>query len=134
MTLSSWTARDRDRRRRQIGGLIQQEFSDLLERELRDPRLGFATVTEVKVSADLKRAEIYVSVMGDEEARQSTMTALERAEGFIRRELASRLKLRYMPQIEFRSDQTLERAARLEALIERIHKESTGGDQGKPQT
>ena len=129
MVETSWNAQSR-RRQRQIGGLIQQELSDLLEREVRDPGLGFVTVTEVRMSTDLKRAQVYISVMGDEEERQGTMAALGRAAGFIRRELASRLKLRHMPQIEFVPDLTLERAARLEAILDQIH-EGTSGD--KPQ-
>jgi ribosome-binding factor A len=118
MTLSSSVAQGGRRRQRRIGGLIQRELSDLLQRELRDPGLGFATVTEVRVSNDLKLAQIYISVMGDEEERQSTMAALERAEGFVRRELASRLNLRHMPEIEFMPDLTLERAARLDVLLD----------------
>jgi ribosome-binding factor A len=69
------------------------------------------------MSTDLKRAQIYISVMGDKEESRSTMAALERGEGFIRRELASRLRLRYMPEIEFTLDLTLERAARLDSLL-----------------
>jgi len=129
MVEASWAAQGRERRQRQIGSLIQQQLGDLLERELRDPRLGFATVTEVKMSANLKRAQIYISVMGDEEERQRTMAALGRAAGFIRRELASRLKLRYMPQIEFVPDLTLEHAARLEALLDQIPERTPAGDE-----
>lgn len=98
-----------------------------MEQELRDPRLGFTMVTEVKLSANLKCARVYVSVMGDEEDRVKTMAALEQASGFIRRELARRLKLRYMPQIEFVPDLTLERAARLEALLDQIDGRTSGG-------
>jgi len=111
-------------------------LSDLLQRELRDPGLGFTTVTEVRVSTDLKLAQVYVSVMGDEEERRGTMAALRRGEGFIRRELASRLKLRHMPEIQFALDLTLERAARLDALLDQasmnsaqlIHEEVSAGD------
>jgi ribosome-binding factor A len=140
MTLSSSVAQGGRRRQRRIGGLIQRELSDLLQRELRDPGLGFATVTEVRVSNDLKLAQIYISVMGDEEERQSTMAALERAEGFVRRELASRLKLRHMPEIEFMPDLTLERAARLDVLLDQALASSVDatqegtstGDQDEP--
>lgn len=102
-----------------------------MERELRDPGLGFTTVTEVRMSANLKSAQAYISVMGDEEERQRTMAALERAAGFIHRELASRLKLRYMPQIEFVPDLTLERAARLEVLLDQIHERTSPGDESQ---
>jgi len=127
MVVPSQDRQLRERRQRQVGSLIQQELSDLLRRELRDPRLGFATVTEVKLSASLDCARVYVSVMGDEEERRRTMAALERAEGFIRRELAHRLKLRYVPQIEFVADLTLDRAARLEALLDEIDGKTAGG-------
>jgi ribosome-binding factor A len=132
MNPSSWADQSKERRQRQVGSLIQQEFSDLL-RGLRDPRLGFVTVTEVKVSANLKQAQIYISVMGEKEERRSTMAALEGAEGFIRHELASRLKLRFMPEIEFVPDLTLERAARLEALLNQIHENTSSGNQDEPQ-
>jgi ribosome-binding factor A len=134
MALSSWATQGGRRRQRRIAGLIQQELGDLLQRELRDPGLGFATVTEVRMSTDLKCAQVYISVMGDESERRSTMAALERAEGFIRRELASRLKLRYMPQIEFVPDLTLERAARLETLLDQASASSVGPDYGDTST
>jgi len=86
------------------------------------------------MSTDLKCAQVYISVMGDESERRSTMAALERAEGFIRRELASRLKLRYMPQIEFVPDLTLERAARLETLLDQASASSVGPDYGETST
>lgn len=131
MVFAYGNAQSRQRRQRQIGSLIQQELSDLLKRELHDPRLGFATVTEVKMRENLNRAQVYISVMGDEEERQKTMAALGQAAGFIRRELASRLKLRYMPQIEFVPDLTLDRAARLEALLDQIHEETSTGDESQ---
>ena len=127
MVVAAQNRQLRQRRQRQIGSLIQQELSILLERELRDPRLGFTTVTEVKLSADLKCARVYVSVMGNEEDRRKTMVALDQALGFIRRELACRLKLRYMPQIEFVPDLTLERAARLESLLDQIDGRASAG-------
>lgn len=131
MSITSWTTQGRQRRQRRIGSLIQRELSDILERRLRDPGLGFATVTEVKMSADLKHAKIYISVMGGEEERQETMAALERASGFIRHELASRLALRYMPQIEFIQDLTVERVARLEELLKQIHEKASAEDKSK---
>lgn len=81
--------------------------------------------------ANLKRAQVYISVMGDEEERQKTMTALRQAAGFIRHELASRLKLRYMPQLDFIPDLTLERAARLEALLDQIHEGTSADDESQ---
>jgi ribosome-binding factor A len=132
MNLSSWTDQSRERRQRQVASAIQRELSSLL-RGLRDPRLGFVTVTEVKVSANLKQAQLYVSVLGEEEERHNTMAVLEGAEGFIRHELASRLKLRFMPEIEFVPDLTLERAARLEALLDQIRENTPTGSEDETQ-
>ena len=81
------------------------------------------------MSGDLKRAQVYVSVMGGEEETQETMAALGRASGFVRRELASRLDLRYAPQIEFTQDLTLESASRLEALLDQIHERTLEGNE-----
>ena len=128
MFLDPWSPQLRQRRQRQIGSLIHRELGELLQHELHDPRLGFATITEVKVASNLKRARIYVSVMGNEEERNGTMAALKAATGFVRHELAARLKLRYTPQIEFVPDLTLDRAARLDTLIDQAQEGTTAAD------
>ena len=97
-----------------INELLQQEISDLLHRYVKDPRLeAFITVTEVRTASDLKNAQIYVSILEDEEARKEALRGLESAKGFIRRELATRLNLRYVPHLTFHLDTSMERAARL---------------------
>ena len=83
---------------------LKNEVSNLIARELRDPRLGFATVTEAKVSPDLSHARIYVSVLGSTEEQRTTLAALNRASGFLRRALGTRLKLRKSPQLTFTLD------------------------------
>ena len=98
---------------------LLRELSDILQR-LRDPRLGFVTVMDVRVSKDLSYATMYVSVLGGEEAQQQAMDALVSALGYIRRELAQRLTIRHVPEIAVEYDDTSERAARVSSLIDRL--------------
>jgi ribosome-binding factor A len=104
---------------------LKNEVSNLIARELRDPRLGFATVTEAKVSPDLSHARIYVSVLGSTEEQRTTLAALNRASGFLRRALGTRLKLRKSPQITFTLDQTIERGARMTRIIAQVAREDS---------
>ena len=103
-----------------INELIQQEIADLLLRQIKDPRLqAFITVTQVETSSDLKNAQVYVSILEEDEARKEALRGLESAKGYIRRELATRLNLRYMPNLTFRFDSSIERAARLLEIMNR---------------
>ena len=91
------------RRTERVNDLLREEISDLLRTELHDPRIGgLVTVTHVDVSPDLRRADVYVSVLGTDEERASTMAALEHARPFLRRELSRRLQLRYTPDAHVR--------------------------------
>ena len=102
------------RRTDQVNQLLRQEISELLQRDIRDPRVGgLVSVTHVDVSPDLRRANAFVSVLGTEEDRAGTMAALSSARPFIRRELGRRLKLRTIPDIEFLDDRSMEDAQRL---------------------
>ena len=105
----------------QVNSLIRQEISQLLQRQVKDPRLGnFIAVTEVSTSPDLKYARGFVSRIGGEEEKQETLRALTSASGFFRRELARRLKLRYTPELSFRWDDSIERGDHLQQLIDRV--------------
>jgi ribosome-binding factor A len=107
------------RRTERINDLLREELSDLLRRQVKDPRLGgLVTVTEVDVSVDLRHARVFVSVMGSDEEREDAFKALEAARPFLRRELGKRLSIRRTPDLSFRRDDSLERGARLLALIE----------------
>src|SRR3970282_2744799 len=97
--------------------LFKEEASAILPRRLGDPRMGFVSVTEVELSADLRHAKIFVSVLGDEEAKRRTMEALDRAAGFVRSELGRRGTLRYTPEVLFRLDESTERGTRVVALL-----------------
>ena len=98
---------------------MQRELGDIVGK-LRDPRLGFVTVMDVELSKDLHYATMFISVLGDEQAQRDAVEALEGALGFIRREVAQRIRLRQVPEIAVRYDDTSERAARVNALIDSI--------------
>lgn len=106
-----------------VAHLMRREVADILERRLRDPRLGSTvTVTDVQVTHDLSFARVFVTVLGDEAARGPAMEALRRASGFVRRELGSRLDLREVPEIRFEYDGSLDQGRRVEDLLRRIEK------------
>ena len=106
------------RRTEQVNELLRQELAALLSRELRDPRLaGLVSITQVDVSPDLRRAHVWVSVLGSEEERASSMAALHAARPFLRRELAHRLRLRNTPDLDFESDTSMERAQHLTDIM-----------------
>ena len=114
------------RRTERINDLLQEEISDLLRRGVKDPRIGgLVTITEVDVSPDLRRAKVFVSVMGTDEEKTSTFRALGAAAHFIQRELRKRLTMRRTPEIDFVPDDSLERGARLLALLEEARKGHT---------
>jgi ribosome-binding factor A len=107
-------------RHERIAGEIQQEISVMLAGELKDPRLaGLATVTEVRVTPDLKQARVYVSVMGTEAEQASTLKGLSAAAGFVRHELSERLRLRRAPEVHFVLDRSSEYGERIDELIRR---------------
>ena len=99
---------------------LKNEISAIIAEEVRDPRLGFVTITEIKVSPDLRYARVFVSVFGSLEERQETLGALQRASGFIRRQIGARIRLRYIPEITFDYDECVEQGDRMMQLIEEI--------------
>lgn len=105
-------------RRERLGDQIRVELSDLILRDVRDPRVGFVTVTEVRMSGDLQHARVYVSILGDEEQTRESFAALERAGGFLRAQVGRRIKLRRVPELRFALDETLDTSDRIDALLE----------------
>ena len=107
-------------RSRRIAEQIQRELADVIRLELKDPRLtGLITVTDVEVSADQSRAKVFFTLLGDDVERiEETRTGLTRAAGFLRTQLAQRLKLRTVPQLEFKYDASIERGVKLSRLID----------------
>ncbi len=100
-------------RQEKLGELIAIELSELLRTRVKDPRVGFASITHVEVSGDLRHAKIFVSVMGTPEEQAATMKGLKNATGYLRHELASRIVLRYMPEIVFKLDTSIAEGARV---------------------
>lgn len=95
---------------------IKKEMGEILTRKLKDPRIGFVTVTDVEVTGDLQQATIYISVL-DQEKKDSTLIGLAKANGFIRSEIGRRIQLRKTPEIAFEFDDTLERGSRIEQIL-----------------
>ncbi len=109
------------RRIERINNLIRHEISELLQRQVKDPRLGgFVAVTEVSTSPDLRHAKIFVSRIGSEQEKQETLSVLTAASGFLRKELAKRLDLRRIPELSFQRDDSIERGDHLSQLIDKV--------------
>ena len=109
------------RRIERVNNLIRQEISELLQRQVKDPRLGtFVAVTEVSTSPDLKYAKVFVSCISNEEEKQKTLSALTGAAGFFRKELTKNLRLRRIPELSFHWDDSIERGDHLMQLIDRV--------------
>jgi ribosome-binding factor A len=109
-------------RMRRVDEAIRQVVGDALAGELKDPRVGFVTVTDVRTSADLSHARVYVSVLGDAEIRQASMDGLDSAHGYLQRRLAAELRMKRTPTLEFAYDDTTDRALRVDALIDEIER------------
>ena len=106
-----------------VADLIQRVLSTVLQRESRDPRLAGVTITDVEVSQDLMHANIYYTHMGDLSETEEVQRALEKAAGYLRTELARRTRLRRVPELRFKFDETLIRARRIDELLEQIARE-----------
>ena len=116
------------RRQRQVAELLHEEISQLIQRGIRDPRLGFVTVTGVDVSADLKNARVYVTVLGDESDAQSALEGLASAAGYFRHQMKQTLSLRYIPELKFKIDTSLEYGSHIEELLKTIKSEQNSSD------
>lgn len=99
---------------------IKSELCDIIYKEVKDPLIGFITITNVILSDDLKIAKVYFSVMGDKNEQDKTYKGLMRAKGFLRREISSRLRLRTVPELRFFLDDTYERATRINEILKKI--------------
>ena len=115
------------RRPERLGEAIREEVARMVVFDLKDPRLGLVTVTRVEVSSDLSHAHVYVGVLGDGAARRQSLEALARASGFVRRELARRLGIRQVPEIDFRYDKGLDAADRVARLLEAERETNAAG-------
>ncbi|GAB4431824.1 MAG: ribosome-binding factor A [Anaerolineae bacterium] len=108
------------RRQRQVAELLHEEIGQLLQHGTRDPRLGFVTVTGVDVSADLRVAWVYVTVLGDDADRQETLAGLASAASYLRHQLRQTVSLRFIPELNFKFDTSLEYGNRIDSLLDSI--------------
>ena len=104
-----------------IAEQMKKELTDIISRKLKDPRIGFVTITDVEVSGDLQIATIYISVLGDEQAAENSLKGLEHAKGFIRSEIGSRIRLRVTPEIHFEMDSSIAYGNRIEDLLRNLN-------------
>ena len=117
----------RFKRSEKVGDQIREEISQILLRELKDPRIGFVTITKVALSDDLRIAKVYYSVFGGKEEKEASYQGLESAKGYIKRELGRRVRLKYMPEISFMFDDSLEYGEHIEELLQGV--KGTGEEQ-----
>ncbi|UQD51746.1 30S ribosome-binding factor RbfA [Bacillus methanolicus] len=110
-------------RANRVGEQMKKELGDIIGRKIKDPRIGFVTVTDVQVTGDLQQAKVFISVLGDEEQRENTLKGLAKAKGFIRSEIGQRIRLRKTPEIIFEFDESIEYGNRIESLLHQIHNE-----------
>lgn len=117
------------RRAERVSDQIKREVSQIIERLLKDPGIGFVTITGVEMTDDLREAKIFYSVLGNEQKKKDTKIALERATGFIQAEIGKRIRIRHTPIISFKYDKSIEYGAHIEELIKKIHQEDESQDQ-----
>ena len=112
-------------RKKKAESLLKREISEIILRELKDPRVKFVTITGVSLTNDLKAAHVYVSVMGGEKDKKGSMAGLRSAAGFVRGRIGDNVRLRYNPEIKFEIDDTLETRDRIEQLFRKIEESRT---------
>jgi len=101
---------------------IKKEIASIIEHQVKDPRIGFVTITKVDLTNDLRHAKVFVSTLGAEEEQKLTMEGLEKAQGFIRREIARRINLRYAPEILFKLDDSIKHGVKISQILSEINK------------
>lgn len=106
-----------------LGEVIKEELSQIIRTKLRDPRIGFITITGVKVSPDLRHAIVYFSVLGDESKLQESLQGLESSKGFLRTELGNRVRMKYLPELDFKLDSSIKEGIRIAEIINHLHRE-----------
>ncbi|MDA8352374.1 MAG: 30S ribosome-binding factor RbfA [Firmicutes bacterium] len=111
-----------------VGEQVKKELSHVLQHEMKDPRIGFVTVTAVEMSGDLQQAKVFISVLGNEEQKDQTLLGLEKAKGFLRTEIGRRVQLRHTPELIFKFDESIEHGQYISKLLEEVNRD---GDQSK---
>jgi ribosome-binding factor A len=111
------------RRTRQVGEFLREELVDIIRREVKDPRVGFMSVTHVEMSPDLRMAHVYVSVLGNDDERSENLAALRSAAGFIRHHLKPRMRMRQVPELDFRDDRSMEHAVSIARTLQDLDRQ-----------
>ena len=114
----------RSERLRRVDEAMREVLSDAVTKGIKDPRVGFVTVTAVETASDLRHAKVYISVFGDDGVRQRSLDGLRSAHGFLQRRVADELRIKHTPTLEFLYDDSLDRGLRIEALLQQEEKPS----------
>lgn len=115
-------------RANRVGEQMKKELSEIIGRKIKDPRIGFVTVTDVQVTGDLQQAKVFISVLGDDEQKENTLKGLAKAKGFIRTEIGQRIRLRKTPEIVFEFDESIDYGNRIETLLHQLHQDDQPGE------
>ncbi|AMO84735.1 ribosome-binding factor A [Solibacillus kalamii] len=110
-------------RSNRVAEQMKKEITEIIARKIKDPRVGFVTVTDVAVTGDLQQATVYITSLGNDRERAETLQALEKASGFIRSEVGSRIRLRRTPELAFEFDTAIEYGNKIDALLRGLHEE-----------
>ena len=105
-------------RLRRVDEAVREVLSEAVTKEIKDPRVGFVTITSVQTANDLRHAKVYISVLGDDGVRQRSLQGLKSAHGFLQKRVAGELRIKHTPTLEFIYDDTLDKSLRIEALLE----------------
>jgi ribosome-binding factor A len=116
------------KRSTRVGDQIRKDISEIILHSLKDPRLGFITINEVELTDDLRIAKIFYTVLGDEKSKAESQKGLECARGFIQREIGKRIRLKRTPELIFKYDHSIDRAAKIEQLLKEVQEKSTPQD------
>jgi len=109
-------------RAERVGEQMKQEIMDIVNNKVKDPRVGFLTITDVELTNDLSHAKIFLTVLGSDKEVENTFKALEKATGFIKSELGSRMRLRIIPDLTFEYDESIEYGNKIERMLQDLHK------------
>jgi ribosome-binding factor A len=112
-----------------VGEQMKKELGDIISRKIKDPRIGFVTVTDVEVTGDLQQAKVYISVLGDDVQKENTLKGLAKAKGFIRTEIGQRIRLRKTPELIFEFDESMAYGNRINSLIHELKREEKPEDE-----
>ncbi|TCT26726.1 ribosome-binding factor A [Melghiribacillus thermohalophilus] len=110
-----------DLRANRIAEQMKKELGDIIGRKIKDPRIGFVTVTDVELTGDLQQAKVYISVLGNDDEKKETLIGLGKAKGFIRSEIGKRIRLRKTPEITFEFDEAIEYGNRIEKILKDLN-------------